>query len=54
MGSDERIAFMSETKPGHHCRVIVSGDIDLFLLEALENFLKRQRKLLSIERKATQ
>jgi hypothetical protein len=41
----ERVAFTEEMRPGQYLKVIASGDVDEFLLDALDDFVKRQRKL---------
>ena len=43
----ERIAFTEEGSPGQYLKLIASGDVDDTLLEALEDFVKRQRKRLA-------
>jgi hypothetical protein len=45
--ASERIAFIQEANPGQYLKLIASGDVDDGLLEALEDFVKRQRKRLS-------
>lgn len=42
----ERIAFIEEANPGQYLKLIASGEVDDGLLEALEDFVKRQRKRL--------
>lgn len=42
----ERIAFIEEGTPGQYLKLIASGEVDDGLLEALEDFVKRQRKRL--------
>ena len=43
----ERIAFIEENEPGQYLKLIVSGSVDDMMLEALEDYVKRQRKRLS-------
>ena len=43
----ERIVFTEEGKPGQHLKLVASGEVDDNLLEALEDFVKRQRKRLA-------
>jgi hypothetical protein len=43
----ERIAFTEEGQPGQYLKLIASGDVDDSMLEALEDFVKRQRKRLA-------
>jgi hypothetical protein len=43
----ERIAFTEEGQPGQYLKLIASGEVDDTLLEALEDFVKRQRKRLA-------
>ncbi len=44
----ERVAFIEEGNPGQYLKLIVSGEVDDTMLEALEDFVKRQRKRLLI------
>ena len=44
----ERVAFTEEGQPGQYLKLIASGEIDDTLLEALEDYVKRQRKRLGI------
>ena len=43
----ERVAFTEESQPGHYLKLIASGEVDDLMLEALEDFVKRQRKRLA-------
>jgi hypothetical protein len=43
----ERVAFTEEGQPGQYLKLIASGDVDDTMLEALEDFVKRQRKRLA-------
>ncbi|NEI68591.1 hypothetical protein GR212_03325 [Rhizobium lusitanum] len=43
----ERVVFTEEGEPGQYLKLIASGEIDDYLLEALEDFVKRQRKRLT-------
>jgi hypothetical protein len=40
----ERVAFTEEGQPGQYLKLIASGEVDDTMLEALEDFVKRQRK----------
>lgn len=42
----ERIVFTEETNPQNYLKVVASGEVDDTLLEALEDYVKRQRKRL--------
>jgi hypothetical protein len=42
----ERVVFTEEGKPGQLLKLVASGEVDDVLLEALEDFVKRQRKRL--------
>jgi hypothetical protein len=44
----ERIAFTEEGQPGHYLKLIASGEVDAGLLEALEDYVKRQKKRLGL------
>lgn len=43
----ERVIFTEESEPGCYLKLSAKGNVDEFLLEALEDFVKRQRKRLS-------
>jgi hypothetical protein len=43
----ERVAFTEEGQPGQYLKLIASGTVDDTMLEALEDFVKRQRKRLA-------
>lgn len=43
----ERIAFTEEAQPGQYLKLVASGPLDDSMLEALEDFVKRQRKRLA-------
>ncbi len=49
----ERIAFTEELEAGNYLKLIASGDLNDFLLEALEDFVKRQRKRLEMAVRST-
>jgi hypothetical protein len=42
----ERVVFTEEGQPSQYLKLIASGPIDDELLEALEDFVKRQRRRL--------
>jgi hypothetical protein len=42
----ERVVFTEEGQPNQYLKLIASGELDAELLEALEDFVKRQRKRL--------
>jgi hypothetical protein len=42
----ERIVFTEESGPQNYLKLIASGDVDGTMLEALEDYVKRQRKRL--------
>jgi hypothetical protein len=44
----ERIVFTEEGQPNQYLKLIASGEVDAGLLEALEDFVKRQRKRLGL------
>lgn len=47
VGPNERIVFTEEGSPGQALRLIATGEVDDYLLEALEDYVKRQRKRLA-------
>lgn len=42
----ERVVFTEEGQPSQYLKLIASGEVDAVLLEALEDFVKRQKKRL--------
>ncbi|MFZ5784186.1 MAG: hypothetical protein ACOY4R_28660 [Pseudomonadota bacterium] len=50
--SGERVVFTEEGKPSQCLKLIASGDVYDGLLEALEDFVKRQRKRLKAAQSA--
>ena len=49
----ERIVFTEETNPQVYLKVIASGDVDGSLLDALSDYIKRQRKRLGMQSEAS-
>jgi hypothetical protein len=45
----ERVVFTEEGQPNQYLKLIASGEVDAVLLEALEDFVKRQRKRLGLD-----
>lgn len=43
---NERIVYREEGSPGQYLKLVASGPLDDYLLEAIEDFVKRQRKRL--------
>jgi hypothetical protein len=43
----ERVVFTEETDPANYVKLVASGAVDDSLLEALEDYVKRQRKRLN-------
>lgn len=50
----ERVVYREEGEPGQYLKLVASGDLDDFLLEAVEDFVKRQRKRLGIAKPVNQ
>jgi hypothetical protein len=44
----ERIVFTEESNPQNYLKLIASGDVDGTMLEALEDYVKRQKKRLGL------
>lgn len=40
----ERVVFVEETGPDQYLKLVAAGQMDESLLEALEDFVKRQKK----------
>lgn len=48
----ERVAFVEESHPGQYLKLIASGTVDDYMLEALEDYVKRQRRRLKADSEA--
>ncbi len=44
----ERVVFTEESNPQQYVKLVVSGDVDEMLLDALQDYVKRQKKRLGI------
>jgi hypothetical protein len=44
----ERVVFTEESNPQQYVKLVVSGDVDEALLDALQDYVKRQKKRLGI------
>jgi hypothetical protein len=42
----ERVVFTEESNPQNYLKLVASGDVDETMLEALEDYVKRQKKRL--------
>jgi hypothetical protein len=42
----ERIVFTEENNPLQYVKLVASGDVDATLLDAIEDYVKRQKKRL--------
>lgn len=49
----ERVVFTEENDPQTYVKLIASGIVDDTLLEALEDYVKRQRKRLNVMSRLT-
>ena len=47
----ERVVFTEESNPQNYLKLIASGDVDGTMLEALEDYVKRQKKRLGLPEK---
>jgi hypothetical protein len=47
LSSEERIVFTEEGEPGQRIKLIASGVLDEFMLDALENYIVRQKRRLN-------
>ncbi len=45
---NERVVFSEETSGTQYLKLVASGDLDENLLEALQDYIKRQRKRLGV------
>jgi len=44
----ERVIFTEETNPQNYLKLVASGEVDGSMLEALEDYVKRQKKRLGL------
>jgi hypothetical protein len=44
----ERVVLTEETDPQNYLKLIASGDVDETMLEALEDYVKRQKRRLNV------
>ena len=44
----ERVVFTEESGPSNYLKLVASGDVDETMLEALEDYVKHQKKRLGI------
>lgn len=51
MMDGERVVFTEESNPQQYLKIIASGDVDETMLDALEDYVKRQKKRLGLETK---
>jgi len=47
MMPEERVVFVEEGKSGQYCRLVIRGEMDWTMIDALASFLERQRKRLN-------
>lgn len=47
MGGMERVVFVEEGGPAQYLKLVASGELDAGMLEALEDYIKRQKKRLA-------
>jgi hypothetical protein len=45
--AEERVVFVEEGKSGQYCRLVIRGEMDWHMIDALASFLERQRKRLN-------
>jgi hypothetical protein len=43
----ERVVFTEESNPQNYLKLVASGEVDETMLEALEDYVKRQKKRLA-------
>lgn len=48
----ERVVFTEETNPQNYLKLVASGEVDETMLEALEDYVKRQKKRLETKEAA--
>ena len=50
MMDGERVVFTVETNPQNYPKLVVGGEVDGTMGEALEDYVKRQKRRLGIQR----
>ena len=45
--SGERVVFVEESGPAQYLKLVANGDLDETMLEALEDYVKHQKKRLA-------
>ena len=45
--ANERVVFVEEGEPNQYLKVVASGDLDEILLDALSDYVNRQKRRLS-------
>ena len=48
VSDSERVVFVEEGARGQHVKLVVSGELDEFTLDALTNYIKRQKRRLGL------
>jgi hypothetical protein len=51
--SGERVVFVEESGPDQYLKLVAAGQMDETLLEALEDYVKRQKKRLQTQTSST-
>jgi hypothetical protein len=49
MMDGERVVFTVETNPQNYLKLVVGGEVDGTMCEALEDYVKRQKRRLGIQ-----
>lgn len=49
---NERVVFSEEAGPGKSLRLLARGELDAYLLEALDDYIKRQKRRLAADRRS--
>ena len=49
MMDGERVVFTVETNPQNYLKLVVGGEVDGTMYEALEDYVKRQKRRLGIQ-----
>ena len=45
----ERVVFIEESNPQQYVKLVASGDVDETLLDALQDYVKRQKERLGLK-----
>ena len=48
IADNERVVFVEESEPNQYLKVVASGEVDEIMLDALSDYVKRQKRRLGV------